>query len=188
MSSLQFPGDGQVAFLCLFSSCLALLSCSTVSHWPLAEMDLLSASRRPAHSSPLVIRGAVSGGRVLWVALAGTANTCSSSGLLFPHCPLIWSGLAGIHPKQPRWLHLSTAMASGFPGTWGRALSIQSQGESWLAPRFASKGSQSSKSPSHSAFLLLIRILEWDHFPGGLFLLGRDHLLWILIWYNFWGS
>lgn len=183
MSSLQFPGDGQVAFLGPFSSWLALLSCSTISHWILAEMDLLSALRRPALSPPLVSRGAVSGGRVLWVAPAGTANTCSSRELLFPHCPLIWSRLAGTHPGQPHWLHSSAATASDFPGTWGRALSIQSQAESWLALRFASKHSQSSNSLSHSAFLLLIHVLEWNNFPGGSFLLGRDQLLWILIWY-----
>lgn len=65
MSSLQFPEDGRVAFLCAFSSF------SVIS-------DLLSVTRRPALSSPLAIRGAVSGGRGLWVALAGTAETCAA--------------------------------------------------------------------------------------------------------------
>lgn len=78
MSSLQFPEDGQVAFLRAFSSWLALLSCSTISHWILAEKDLWSVIRRLALSSPLAIRGAVSGGRGLLVALAGTAETCAA--------------------------------------------------------------------------------------------------------------
>lgn len=79
MSSLQFPEDGRVTFLRAFSLWLALLSCSTISHWIFAEKDLLSVIRRPALSSSLALRGAVSGGRGLWVALAGTAQVACCS-------------------------------------------------------------------------------------------------------------
>lgn len=78
MSSLRFPEDGWVAFLCAFSSWLALLSCSTISHWIFTENGILSDIRRSVLFSPLAIRRAVSGGRGLWVAPAGTAETCTA--------------------------------------------------------------------------------------------------------------
>lgn len=71
-----------------------MLSCSTISQWIFAEKDLLSVIRRPALLSPLAIRGAVSGGRGLWVALAGTAETCAAQVGCFPSLPphLEWAG------------------------------------------------------------------------------------------------
>ena len=58
------------------SACFGIL----LHHQPLdtCRKGSLSVIRRPALSSPLAIRGAVSGGRGLWVALAGTGETCAA--------------------------------------------------------------------------------------------------------------
>lgn len=143
MSSLQFPEDHWVAFLCAFSSWPALLSCSAISHWIFAENGILSDTRRSVLFTGHQ-RCSFRWQR-LWVAPAGTAETCAAKvgccflavsspgagwlGCILASHPGSIPVLQQLQPSQEQEAELSAYKVRKSPGWLGglpmKALSLQ---------------------------------------------------------------
>lgn len=155
MSNPQFTEDSRFAFLPAFSSWLSLPS-STFRHCTLAKKDLLSLSRRPALSSPLAVRSAVSAYRGLWVALIRTAETRVTQVGRRPFTVSCWLGCS-------QWSN-----SIGLPRNVRQSPHLTKS--RWVLP--GSVVCQQRLLISKISLLLCILYFssllpEWDHFPGG---------------------